>query len=68
MKAYLLHPRSWTGSCENFRSCWTCPERWTTAGYELWLHGPIGWLEVPMDFMNSAGVLCPSELCGLSQL
>jgi hypothetical protein len=31
-------------------------------------HGPIGWLEAPMDFMNSVGVLCRIELCGLSQL
>jgi hypothetical protein len=41
---------------------WTCPERWTTAERNFRPHDPIGWLGVPMDFMNSAGVLCPSEL------
>jgi hypothetical protein len=45
---------------------WTYPERWTTAERNFRPHDPIGWLGVPMDFMNSAGVLCPIELCGLS--
>jgi hypothetical protein len=59
----------WSGwNVNGVMPLWTCPERWTTAERNFRPHDPIGWLGVPMDFMNSTGVLCPSELCGLSQL
>ena len=68
MPVALAAPSEWTSWNAIRVMAWTCPERWTAAERTFRPHGPIGWLGAPMDFMNSAGVLCPIELCGLSQL
>jgi hypothetical protein len=52
----------WSGWDVSGVTAWTCPERWTMAERNFRPHGTIGWLGVPMDFMNSLGVLCPIEL------